>query len=103
MRIISQKKIKDFYGLPQYEQAKIPLQQWYYTIRNRDYRSFAQILVDFGDTVRENGLYVFSIGERKYKVAASIYFDTVCVYVRFVGSASDWEALLDERDVKRTI
>ena len=49
MRIISQKKIKDFYGLPQYEQAKIPLQQWYYTIRNRDYRSFAQILVDFGD------------------------------------------------------
>lgn len=54
MRIISQKKIKDFYGLPQYEQAKIPLQQWYYTIRNRDYRSFAQILVDFGDTVREN-------------------------------------------------
>ena len=80
MRIISQKKIKDFYGLPQYEQAKIPLQQWYYTIRNRDYRSFAQILVDFGDTVREKGLYV-----------------------RFVGSASDREALLDERDVKRTI
>ena len=53
MRIISQKKIKDFYGLPQYEQAKIPLQQWYYTIRNRDYRSLAQILVDFGDAVRE--------------------------------------------------
>lgn len=90
MRVISQKKIKDFYGQPQHEQAKIPLQQWYYTIRNRDYRSFAQILVDFGDTVREKGLYVFSIGEGKYKVAASIYFDTGCVYVRFVGSASDW-------------
>ena len=103
MRIISQKKIKDFYGLPQYEQAKIPLQQWYYTIRNRDYRSFAQILVDFGDTVREKDLYVFSIGEGKYTVAASIYFDTGCVYVRFVESASDRETLLDERDVKRTI
>ena len=103
MRIISQKKIKDCYGLPQHEQAKIPLQQWYYTIRNRYYRSFVQILVDFGDTVREKDLYVFSIGDGQYQVAASIYFDTGCVSVRIVGSASDWGVLIEERDVKRTI
>lgn len=103
MRVISQKKIKDFYGKTPYAKAKIPLQQWYYTIRNRDYRSFAQILVDFSDTVREKDFYVFSIDEGKYKVAASIHFDTGCLYVRFVGAASDWETFLYEWDVKRTI
>ncbi|MGF0097656.1 type II toxin-antitoxin system HigB family toxin [Prevotella sp. SGI.027] len=96
MRVISQKKIKDFYEQPQYEQAKIPLQQWYYTVRNREYRSFGQILADFTDTVRENGLYIFSIDGGKYKIATSIYFDTQCVYVRFVASVSDYETLVNE-------
>lgn len=103
MRVISQKKIKDFYGLPQYGKAKVSLQQWYYTIKNRDYRSFAQILVDFGDTVRENGLYIFSVDEGKYKIATSIYFDTGCVYVRFVGGVSDYEKFMNGRNVKEEI
>lgn len=94
MRVISQKKIKDFYGQPQYASAKISLQQWYYTVSNRDYRSFAQILADFGDTIREKGLYVFSLGEGEYRIATSIYFDTGCVYVRFVGRASDYRTLV---------
>ena len=84
MRVISQRKIRDFYTQPQYEKAKVPLQQWYYTVRNRDYRSFSQILVDFGDAVKENGLYVFCIDGGTYKVTTSIFFDAGCVYVRSV-------------------
>lgn len=84
MRVISQRKIRDFYTQPQYEKAKVPLQQWYYTVRNRDYRSFSQILVDFGDAVKENGLYVFCIDGGTYKVITSIFFDAGCVYVRSV-------------------
>lgn len=97
MRIIFKKKIKDFYGRTEYASAKIPLQQWYYTIRNRDYRSLAQILEDFGDTAREKGLYIFTLGDGKYKLATSIYFDTGCVYVRFVETASDCKALVCDK------
>lgn len=99
MRVISQKKIKDFYEQPQYKQAKIPLQQWYYTVRNREYKSFGQILADFTDAVREKGLYIFSIDEGNYKIATSIYFDTGCIYVRFVASLADYKTLIDEWNV----
>lgn len=99
MRVISQKKIKDFYEQPQCEQAKIPLQQWYYTVRNREYKSFGQILADFTDTVREKGLYIFSIDGGNYKIATSIYFDTGCIYVRFVTSFDNYETLINEWDV----
>lgn len=98
MRVISQKKIKDFYGVPGHERARMPLLQWYFTIRSKDYRSFSQILADFGDAIRENGLYVFNIDGGKYKVATSIYFDTRCVYVRFVGDSSDYAALIREKE-----
>lgn len=97
MRVISQKKIKDFYRQPEHADARISLQQWYYTVINRDYRSLAQVLADFGDTAREKGLYVFTLGDGKYKLATSIYFDTGCVYVRFVGTVSDYKALVCDR------
>lgn len=97
MRVISQRKIKDFYGQPGNGEAKIPLLHWYNTVANRDYRSFSQIREDFRDTVRENGLCVFNLEEGRYKIATSIYFDTGCVYVRFVGTTAASEALVDDR------
>ncbi len=97
MRVISQRKIKDFYGQPGNGEAKIPLLHWYHIVESRDYRSFSQILEDFRDTTRGNGQYIFSLEEGKYKIATSIYFDTGCVYVRFVGTTADCEALVDDR------
>ena len=96
MRVISQRKIKDFYRQPGNAEAKIPLLHWYHTVANRDYRSFSQILEDFCDTVKENGLYVFSLEEGKYKIATSIYFDTGCVYVRLVEKADGCNAPVDD-------
>lgn len=98
MRVISQKKIKNFYGQPEHEGAKISFQRWYHTVINRDYRSFAQILADFNDTVRENDLYVFSLDEGKYKIVTSIYFDTGCIYVRFVGTVSDYRTFVVDHE-----
>lgn len=102
MRVISQKKIEAFYGQSGHEGAKIPLLQWYHIVTNRDYRSFSQILADFCDTIREKEVYVFSLDEGRYKISTSIYFDTGCVYVRFVGTASDFKALIDGREVEDT-
>lgn len=89
MRVISQRKIRDFYTQQPHEGAKVPLRQWYHTVRNRDYRSFSQILVDFRDAVREGDLYVFSIDNGTYKVVTSIFFDTGCIYVRSVVPGDD--------------
>ncbi len=102
MRVISQKKIKDFYGQPEYAGAKTSFLQWYNTVTNREYRSFAQIRADFRDTIRENELYVFSLNEGRYKIATSIYFDTGRVYVRFVGAASSHMTLVDDSKRKET-
>lgn len=98
MRVISQKKIKTFYAQPEHAGAKISFQQWYNTVSIRDYRSFAQILADFKDTIREKELYVFSIDEGRYRIVTSIYFDTGRVYVRFVGTVSDCETLVNDNE-----
>lgn len=94
MRVISQKKIQGFYKQAEYASTKVSFLQWYHTVTNRDYRSFSQILADFKDTIRENDLYVFRLHNEQYYIVTSIYFDTGCIYVRFVGTASDYSTLI---------
>ncbi|MDY3936329.1 MAG: type II toxin-antitoxin system HigB family toxin [Prevotella sp.] len=102
MRVISQKKIKDFYEQPFGEKVKIPLQQWYCNVKNRKYRSLSQILVDFDNTIRVKGLYIFDIDGGKCKIATSIYFDTGCVYIRFVGTDADYKKFIAELKTEGT-
>lgn len=103
MRIILIKKIGDFYEQPAYEHVKVPLQQWCYILKFRDYRSFSQILEDFHDAEKKEGLYIFNIEGGKYKIATSIFFDTECVYIRFVGTSSELEDFLKERKQNDTV
>lgn len=98
MRIILIKKIRDFYDQPVYEHVRVSLQQWCYILGFRTYRSFSQILEDFNDTEKTDGLYVFNIEGGKYKIATSICFDTECIYVRFVGTSPDYDSFMEERN-----
>ena len=69
MRIVSHRKLKEFYEQAGHEDARIPLERWYHTVEEAKWHSFAEMRMFFGtvDYVG-NQHYVFNIGGNKYRL-----------------------------------
>ena len=82
MRIISKKKLREFWG--KYQDAKKPLLEWYDITEQASWRSFA----DVRNTFRHADLYcdcvIFDIKGNDYRLIAIILYQAQRVYVRHV-------------------
>ena len=81
MRIVSHRKLKEFYETPGSTEAA-------------NWHSFAEIKEDFGsvDAVG-NQHYVFNISGNKYRLVVVIKFVMGYVFVRFVGTHKEYESI----------
>ena len=48
MRVISHKKLREFYDTPGREDAKVALERWYEITEDAAWKSFSDIKADFG-------------------------------------------------------
>lgn len=94
MRIVSHKALKDFYEQPGHEEAKIPLEHWYHTAEDANWKNFAEMKADFGsvDSVG-NQHYVFNIGGNKYRLIVVVKFVMGYVFIRFVGTHKEYDKI----------
>ena len=92
MRIVSHRKLKEFYEQAGYEDARIPLERWYHTVDEAKWHSFAEMRMFFGtvDYVG-NQHYVFNIGGNKYRLIVVVKFVMGYVFIRFVGTHQDYD------------
>lgn len=92
MRIISRKALSDFYA--QYPKAKIPLENWYTTVKRAEWRCFADIKRTFNtvDSVG-NKRYVFNIRGNDYRLVVIIQFTIKAVLIRFVGTHEQYDKI----------
>lgn len=96
MRIISHKKLKQFYEQPKYADARIPLERWYYIACQREWHSLGDIRQDYGDTdMVGNQRYVFNIHGNKYRLVVVIQFTIGRIYIRFVGTHQQYDKIKD--------
>ena len=94
MRIISHRKLKEFYEQPGHEDAKVPLERWFYTAEHAEWRTFADIRQDFGSVdFVGNQHYVFNIGGNKYRLVVVVKFVMGYVFIRFVGTHREYEGI----------
>ena len=94
MRIITHKAITQYSDL--HPDAKLALDEWYIKTEQSQWNCFADIKQTFNnvDNVGEKR-YVFNIKGNAYRVVALILFGPKIVYIRFIGTHSEYEKIKD--------
>lgn len=94
MRIVSHKKLKEFFETKGREDAKIPLERWYDVVENAEWNNFADIRSVFpsADYVG-NQHYVFNIHGNKYRLVVVVKFVMGYIFIRFVGTHEEYDKI----------
>ena len=92
MRVIAISTLRDFWiKHPDSEQA---LREWYIKTLRAGWNSFNDIRNDFNSVdYIKNQRYVFNIRGNGYRLVAAIKFTPKLVYVRFVGTHSEYDKI----------
>ena len=94
MRIVSHKKLKDFYEMPGHEDARVALNRWYHIALKAEWQSLSDIKVDFPATdYTGNQHYVFNIRGNKYRLVVVVKFTMGYVFIRFVGTHEEYDKI----------
>ena len=90
------KKLRD-YVEDGHADADEALNTWYSIVNKAEWHSFADVRTDFpsADKVGHQDMerYVFNIKGNKYRLVVFIRFEKQCVYVRFVGTHSEYDKI----------
>lgn len=90
MVIISKTTLNKFFE--QYPSATGPVLQWYGRVKEADWKDFADLRKLFPATdYVGNDLYVFNLGGNKYRLIARVFFSVRTVYIRFIGTYSQYD------------
>ena len=94
MRIISHRKLRDFYETKGREDSKIALERWYQIAEEAEWKNFSDIRVDFpnADYVG-NQHYVFNIKGNNYRLIVVIKFTINRIFIRFVGTHKEYDKI----------
>lgn len=94
MRIISHRKLRDFYESKGREDSKIAIERWYQIAEEAEWKNFSDIRVDFpnADYVG-NQHYVFNIKGNNYRLIVVIKFTINRIFIRFVGTHKEYDKI----------
>lgn len=92
-RIISIKQLREFWSdrFPDSEQA---LKAWYAEAKNANWQGPTDIKAQYGNaSILKGGRVVFNICGNKYRLIVKINFPASIVYIRFVGTHKEYDAI----------
>ena len=94
MRIVSHKKIKEFYESKGHEDSRVPLERWYDIVEKSEWKNLSEIKGDFPSTdYVGNQHYVFNIKGNNYRLVVVIKFTIGYVFIRFVGTHEEYDKI----------
>ena len=98
MRIVTYKRIIEF--SEKYVDAEIPLNFWYHTVSAKDWKGFHDVKQSFNSVdYVGNNRYVFNIKGNDYRLIAIISFNAKKVYIRFIGTHSEYDKIKDIKNI----
>ena len=98
MRVISVKKLKEFWEDPRNPDAESPLRTWYQTVRAAGWTCFANVRRTYAAADLVGNKVVFDIGGDKYRLIAVIDYEGHKVFARHVLSHKDYDKGLWKED-----
>ena len=94
MRIVSHRKLKEFYEQEGHSDAKAPLERWYDITESAEWKNLSDIRACFpGVDYVGNQHYVFNIGGNKYRLVVVVKFTIGYLYIRFVGTHAEYDKI----------
>ena len=94
MRVVSHKKLKEFYETRGREDSRVALERWYHIADEAKWKNLTEIKIDFQDVdFVGNQHYVFNIRGNKYRLVVVIKFTIGYVYIRFVGTHDEYNKI----------
>lgn len=98
MRIITYKRIKEFINI--YPTSELALNFWYHTDAAKQWNSFSDLKGDFNSVdYVGNHRFVFNIKGNRYRLIAIISFKAKKVYIRFIGTHSEYDKIKDIKNI----
>jgi len=93
MRIISIKKLKDFWESG-YADSEQPLKVWYQIFKKEHFLTSSEIKSLFpSSSIIDKNRVVFNISGNKYRLVVHIRYDLQIIYIRFVGSHAEYDKI----------
>jgi mRNA interferase HigB len=94
MRIVSHKRLKDFFEMKGREDSRVALERWYHIALKAEWKNLPDVKVDFSSTdYTGNQHYVFNIKGNKYRLVVVIKFIMGYIYIRFVGTHEEYNKI----------
>lgn len=94
MRIIARKTLRDFWGKNEYRDSEQPLRAWFSETRKAAWKTPHEVksLYRSANLIGNNRV-VFNIAGNKYRIVAAVRYDMGIVFVRFVGTHSQYDRI----------
>jgi mRNA interferase HigB len=92
MRIISKRRLREFWRMPGHENSEAALLEWYDTVRDCDlaWHNFAEIKATYASASIFQDCVIFNIGGNKYRLIARLRYPSI-VYVVHVLTHRDYD------------
>ena len=92
MRIISRKKIREFWE--KHSDARPALESWYADAKQANWRTPSNIKDVYKNaSFVANNRVVFNIKGNKYHLVAAVQFEYGIIYIRFVGNHKEYDRI----------
>ena len=94
MRVVSHRKLKEFYETKGREDSQTALERWFDIVGEAVWRNLSDMKVDFPtvDYVG-NQHYVFNIRGNRYRLVVVVKFTIGYVFIRFVGTHAEYDKI----------
>ena len=94
MRIIAVGTLKEFWSRPGRRDAEQPLRAWVHIVKAATWTKPTDVKAMFRSAdILPNGRAIFDIGGNKYRLVAAIHYRGGRIYVRFIGTHKDYDAI----------
>ena len=92
MRVISRRRLREFWqSRPDSEGS---LKAWFAEAKAAAWKTPADVKAHYGSaSILKNGRVVFNVCGNKYRLVVRVNYDYAVVYVRFVGTHHDYDAI----------
>ncbi len=94
MHVIKRKTLIEFYEQPARQDAKGPLEAWYYEASHAQWASPAGVKGQYRSaSILKGNRVVFNIAGHKYRLVVRINYVSKTVFVRFVGTHEEYDQI----------
>ncbi len=94
MRVIAKRTLRDFWNSkPQYSDAEDPLSAWHAVCMRAKWQGPSDIKENFRSASFVGKNVVFNIAGNKYRLVANISYSRQAIFVKFVGTHKQYDAI----------